>query len=158
MKPRQQSYSWNFPFPLFSLSLTSLPRLLSNFLLSLSFLVTLLIARLSLPSRVLSLLLLFLGLPTSLYTSLSSFSISQFCLFPPNPLFPSIYNYQPASSSLFLIFSLSIYSFYLPQYRSILYPPLVSHFPHTPSHIYPSLFIYFIKPSLYVFPIKRFHI
>ena len=62
-----------------------------------------------------------------------------------------------ASSSLFLTFSLSIYSFYLPHYRSILYPPLVSHFPHTPSYIYPSLFIYFINPSLYVFPIKRFH-
>ena len=54
------------------------------------------------------------------------------------------------SSSLFLIFSLSIYSFYLPQYRSILY-----HFPHTPSYIYTSLFIYFINPSLYIFPIKK---
>ena len=102
------------------------------------------------------------SLPPALFSSVHPFSLSlnfvffRLTLFHGQPSISLRQQLSAASSSLFLTFSLSIYFFYLLHYHSILYPPLVSHFPHTPSYIYPSLFIYFINPSLYVFPIKGF--
>ena len=73
------------------------------------------------------------SLPPALLSSVHSFSLSLNFVFLRLTFFhgqPSISLSQQLST-----FSLSIYSFHLPHYRSILYPPLVSHFPPTPSYI-----------------------
>ena len=82
------------------------------------------------------------------------FPLSQFCLLAPNFLSRSTL-YFPLSTTLSLfslhiffpppslsLYSLSSFSLSLPSYT-------ILH--------YPSLFFYFINPSLYVLPIKRFH-